>query len=225
MGTIFLAGGGDGNDSFNIDEEFSNAINIDKPILYLPIAMDGKNPSYEQCENWFKSVYSKFNCPAVEMITAESELKKIDLKSYSAVYIGGGNTFSLLRKFYHSGLINKTVEFIKNDGVIYGGSAGAIIIGKDIMTSHCENLENFHSKGFDLLNGYSVWCHYKKDENEDIIEYEKNYHSPVIALSEKSGLCIENEFVHFIGTENIIICKNGNISEHFVNEKIRLSDL
>jgi len=37
---LFLSGGGDGQDSFELDKKFIEAIDTSKPILYIPIAIN-----------------------------------------------------------------------------------------------------------------------------------------------------------------------------------------
>ncbi|GGH74685.1 peptidase E [Pullulanibacillus pueri] len=54
--------------------------------------------------------------------------------------------------------------YYRNGGIINGGSAGAIILGKDIMTSaHMDpnsiGLEESHP--LNLLKDHTIWCHFK----------------------------------------------------------------
>jgi len=49
------------------------------------------------------------------------------LQKYDTVYIGGGDTFKLLKLIRESGFDEKLLRYYKSGGAIYGGSAGAII--------------------------------------------------------------------------------------------------
>ncbi|WP_233529260.1 hypothetical protein [Bacillus atrophaeus] len=40
MGTLFLSGGGDAGQTQTIDKRFVKELDKDKPLLYIPIAMD-----------------------------------------------------------------------------------------------------------------------------------------------------------------------------------------
>src|SRR5699024_3370788 len=168
MGTLILTGGGSADQTFLIDKEFTNLINTNKPLLYIPIAMDTNLISYESCFNWIKSVFYPLGINNITMWT-ESELrdKKVeDLERFSAIYIGGGNTFKLLKVFNEMKFTNVLREYIANKGIIYGGSAGAIIFGKDIRTcihmdSNDVDLRRFI--GLNVVGNYSVWCHYNPE--------------------------------------------------------------
>ena len=87
-------------------------------------------------------------------------------------FFGGGNTYKLLFELKLGGCIEKIKEYIKNDGVVFGGSAGAIIMGYDIKSSECEDENNVglvNTKGLDILNGIAIFCHYtnrEADKNE-----------------------------------------------------------
>ena len=103
--------------------------------------------------------------------------------------------------------------FIQNGGVVYGGSAGAIIMGKSIVTGlHSDknkvNLRNFD--GLDYLNGYSIWCHYKDVEEEQVLKCSKDYALPIIAVPETSGLYFEDSKIISIGHEKCLLFKDNN---------------
>ena len=57
---------------------------------------------------------------------------KQNLDEYSALFIGGGNTYELLNELNQYDNYNKIETFLKNDEIVFGGSAGAIIFRKDI---------------------------------------------------------------------------------------------
>ncbi|MEK4670125.1 Type 1 glutamine amidotransferase-like domain-containing protein [Niallia sp. FSL R7-0271] len=121
-------------------------MNLNKPLLYIPIAMDGAIP-FDECYKWINSVFKPLGIQEITMWTDLSNKTLEDLKQFSAIYIGGGNTFSLLNAIQISKLDKVLEEYIENEGVIYGGSAGAIILGANITCSHMDanktNLQNF----------------------------------------------------------------------------------
>ncbi|PYZ94891.1 peptidase [Salipaludibacillus keqinensis] len=206
MGKLILAGGGDEKQTLLIDKEFANLINKEKPLLYIPIAMDTNTIPYDSCFNWINSVFNPLGIENITMWT-ESELnnKRVeDLKTFSAVYIGGGNTFSLLNDFNKTLFTNILNDYLLKDGIIYGGSAGAIIFGEDIMTcSHMDSnnvaLKEFNGLG--LVENYAIWCHYKVDNDELISNYVLQYKNPVISLPEETALFIDDGIIKVIGTK------------------------
>ena len=212
MINLFLSGGGDKEQTDIIDKEFVKALDLDKPLLYIPIAMQGEIP-YEVCYKWIHSVFNPLGINVIEMWT-DLEAKSLeDLKKFSSIYIGGGNTFNLLNTLRETGFDKILKEFVDNKGIVYGGSAGAIIFGRDILTSsHMDpnhtNLKTF--KGFNYLDNYSVWCHYETSNDSLIKEYVNKYGVSVLALPEEAGIVINGGTHKVIGSSPAYIFRNGD---------------
>ncbi|MEI6237957.1 MAG: Type 1 glutamine amidotransferase-like domain-containing protein [bacterium] len=208
-GTIYLSGGGDADKTTIIDTHFIKSL-PKKDILYIPVAMERDLIGYEACYDWFTNTISKISEEFVDisMILNLKEIK--DLKQFSAIYIGGGNTYKLLKEINQSGFGIQLKEYIKAGGIVYGGSAGAIILGKDISTVIDENKKynyNF-SSGLSLIGNYSVVCHYKEGEDEKIREYLKNNNNPIIAIPEGAGLMVKMNSMLAIGSYPVIVYEN-----------------
>lgn len=193
---LILSGGGNPEQVEEIDKYFIKCINKGK-VLYIPIAMD--IIPYSDCEKWFRETYNKYGLTNIDVCT---NLKKTpNLFNYSAVFIGGGNTFKLLKEIKENKFDIKLKEYLEKDGIVYGGSAGAIIFGKSIET--CINLDinrvNLTDlSGLNLLNNYSLWCHFNKEK--DLIEKGKK----IIALYEESGLVYDGKNIISLGKEYFI---------------------
>ncbi|SEQ37225.1 dipeptidase E [Virgibacillus subterraneus] len=216
MGHLILSGGGDKEQSKEIDQYFIEHINPSKPLLYIPIAMNGIIP-YEECFKWANSVFNPFGIDII-MWTNVDNKSFDDLKQFSAIYIGGGNTFNLLREFRISQFDSLLKEYIENDGIVYGGSAGAIILGSNIMTcAHMDpnNTDLQSINGLNLISDYSIWCHYEA-ENESLISgFIKDYKKSVIALRDGTGVAVSDEGIKVIGNSSAISFTNkGKVLTH-----------
>lgn len=141
------------------------------------------------------------------MVLDLSQISNDGLGKYRAIYIGGGNTFKLLDEIRRTGFDKKLVEFIKQGGIAYGGSAGAIIMGKNIETVIEEKDRDIDPAGLDLLNGYCIRCHYQDSDNKQIYNFIERVGDPVLAIPEGSGLIITNQNALAVGDEPIVIIK------------------
>lgn len=97
---------------------------------------------------------------------------------------------------------------MKADGAVYGGSAGTIILGKDIRTSSWQD-KNFiglkNTKGLDLIDGYSIWCHYDRLQDNMIKQFVKELKTPIVTLTERIGLIVGGSKAKFVGFRKGII--------------------
>lgn len=193
---IILSGGGDPETVVPIDEYFAAAIDRQKPVLYIPIAMEGRF-SYDECFGWFTRTYAPFGIRQATLCTDLAALR-LDAR-YAAVFIGGGNTFKLLQAIQQSDFAAQLRAYLAAGGVLYGGSAGAIICGKTIAPAACldENLVGLQNlAALDLLGGYDVFCHYAPGEYDAFIN---TLSRKLYLLHEESGLVFDGEKIQSVG--------------------------
>lgn len=210
---LFLCGGGSGKEIIEALNVFSELLDKNKQVLYIPLAMDFER--YDDCYNWFKEEMKLINVNKFEMIRSFLELSKKRLINYSAIFIGGGNTYKLLKELKKYNNFEKIENYIKNDGIVFGGSAGAIIFGKNIDSTYIEdtNLVNLKdSKGFDYLRGYSILCHLNKKNLKKNLNYLKEYSikNKLIYLSEDNVIYINDDEFKFFGESDYLIFEGGN---------------
>ena len=186
MPTLILSGGTGKDEEKKLNNLFLNKVK-NKKILYIPIARDPKD--YPSCKKWIVSVLKR----NVTMLTNLSE--KIDLSNFGGIYIGGGNTFKLLKEIKENNWESKLKNF---KGIIIGGSAGALIWGKDITTAAWGEFKDQNKvklkdfKALNKINNYNLRVHYLKKERKEVMDYVKKTKIPIIALPEDSGILIDN---------------------------------
>ncbi len=204
---MYLSGGGNEKQSFPLDKFFFETFSKNGNFLYIPVALRG-NKMYPTAHLWMKKVLKLHNRNDVQFELADNLAKYQleDLKKFDAIYIGGGNTWNLMQELRDSGFSQKLVSYIKNGGAVYGGSAGAIILGKNIDTHDDENKINLkNTTGFNLLGDYSVACHYTNDQENLFREWAISHKSPILCLSEETGLIFGNDSVLCVGTKPCVI--------------------
>ncbi len=200
---IALAGGGGENDSRLLDEVFASWVGPGGRLLYWPIALRGQSP-FQTCFDWITSVFLPLGISNITMWTDLSEHQASELEEFDGVYIGGGNTYSLLAQLHESGFDRSLKAYLAEGKAAYGGSAGAAVLGRDIQTvSHLDRngigLEE--TSALDLVDGSDIWVHYQPGEDTRIEEYARKYRRRVLAISERSGIAIESAEIRSVGFE------------------------
>ena len=225
---LFLCGGGSGKQINFALNKFSKLIDKNKPILYIPLAMN--DDDYDNCESWFSSEINFLNTNKYEMVKSSYELSQKNFNDYSSLFIGGGNTYKLLKDLKDNNNFKKIKEYLDNGGIVFGGSAGAIIFGKDIdiCLNDDGNIVNLNNtSGFNCLNDYSILCHFNnsnfKKNKKYLTNYSKNYKT--IYLPEEDVIIISDDKLEFIGKKKYIIFKDGTYFYHnFANIKKDIKD-
>lgn len=212
---VFLCGGGDGPQTVDANKRFDEVLDHAKPILYIPLAMERER--YPSCLEWIKNELRQVDVPAIEMVTSAEEITSRNLGDYSALFIGGGNTFKLLYELKASGAFGQIRAFLEKGGVAFGGSAGAIIFGESLEACALDD-ENevglYDIAGFDVLNGVSLLCHYtnrteEKDRQSTEYLLELSKRRKIIALPEEDTLFLNGSAVEIIGTRPYYRFENG----------------
>ena len=181
---------------------------------------------YDSCYEWIKKEISMIDIPNIEMIRSFEELTNKDFNKYSLIYIGGGNTYKLLNGIKTTNTFNKLKKYLQNDGIIYGGSAGSVIFGKDIniikvMDNNDVDIKD--TSGFNYLNGMSLFVHYTnykskytEEENKKLMEKYTNFiidytkeNEKVIAIPEEDTIFFDGNNLKVIGELSYYIFENG----------------
>ena len=127
---VFLNGGGSGSKTKAACKRLNEVIDHSKPILYIPIALD--ESWYPGCMDFITKELKDVDVPEIIMELDMQKVAKSNLDDYSAIFIGGGNTFKLLKELKESGAFDNIAGYLQRDGIVFGGSAGAIILGRSI---------------------------------------------------------------------------------------------
>jgi len=200
---VALAGGGGAGDSRLLDNLFASWIGPQGKLLYWPLALRGIRP-FQSCLEWIRATFAPFNITRITMWTDLSEHQASELDEFDGVYIGGGNTFCLLAQLQESGFEPYLKAYVQGGKPVYGGSAGAVVLGRDIQTvNHLDrnDVGLTETKGLDLAQGHAIWVHYRRRDDKQIHAYVRDYQQPVLTISERSGIVIENEGMRAVGFE------------------------
>lgn len=170
-------------------------IHYNKRLLSIPIAAKNRYTT-EECLNWLKSCLNPLGVKDITIWDDLSNKNFNDIKEFDAIYIGGGNTYSLLKDLRETGFIKILKKYIEQDGLVYGGSAGAVILGKDVITSNDKN--EVEIKNTEGLN-------YNENKDSVIKEIRDKYNLKIVALPEGTGLFVDNGTIIIKGVKSAFI--------------------
>ena len=217
---LILNGGGDGKAVESARQLLNRVIDHRKKILYIPLAWP--DPTCRGCLEFMTGELADVEKAGIEMIRSTEELMSRNFPDYAALYIGGGNTYKLLRDLKESGAFGKIRKYLtEEDGIVYGGSAGAIIFGKDLDSCNTDD-ENevglIDHTGFNMIGGYSLLCHYTS-RNRERTELSRKYllelskTKPVYAIPEEDTIYVEDGRMEFIGDRPYYEFTGGTVTE------------
>lgn len=227
--TLFLNGGGCGEQLKESYALLKQKVDTNKPLLYIPLAM--KKEKYPSCLEWILGELADFHFPKIDMITSATELCTKNLAEYAALFIGGGNTYKLLSELKSCNAFSKINAFLEEGGIVFGGSAGAILFGKTIDSCRYADPNEVGLKeasGFNKVFGAYIGAHYPNDNPIKTAEATANFtqlsdQAPVIALPEEDTLVIDKNTIQIVGSKPYHLFKDGSVHQLEPNQKYFVS--
>lgn len=213
---LILNGGGIGNVVADARKMLNQSIDCNKRILYIPLAWP--DSTYNGCLEFMSKELSDVGYAGIDMIISTEELVSKKFSDYACIYIGGGNTYKLLKDLKDSGAFNKIKKYLLcEDGIVYGGSAGAIIFGKDLDSCNTDDTNEVgleDNSGFDMIGGFSLLCHYtNRDEDRTLLStnylLDLSKKKPIYAIPEEDTIIVTDDKINIIGTRPFYIFEDG----------------
>lgn len=218
---LILCGGGWAEKTIIPNKLFETLIDTTKPILYIPLARNCGDDNYDSCKAWLSGEFKEIKHGEIVMIRSASEIADKNTNDFAGVFIGGGNTYKLLKELKEGPAFDWLQQYMKTSGVIYGCSAGSIIFGHDIdsclyMDENEVKLENV--SGFNSIFDFSFTAHYTNKNEEKtkkatdyLVEYSNK--TPVLALPEEDSLYINDNLIKVIGSRPYYVFNRGKRAE------------
>ncbi len=136
-----------------------------------------------------------------------------------AIFVGGGNTFRLLKALYDRKLLDAIRERVRSGIPYVGSSAGSVIAAPTIRTTN--DMPIVQPPSFEALGlvSFQLNCHYLDAEPESkhqgetreerILEFHEENDRPVVGLREGTMLRIDDAAVTLVGARNARIFRRG----------------
>lgn len=213
--TLFLNGGGADKQVKEAYLFLKEKVGTNKPLLYVPLAMEKEK--YPSCLDWITKEMSDYRFSKIDMVTSVEELATKEFNKYGAIFIGGGDTYKLLADLKSCSAYEKIQNFLATGGTVFGGSAGAIIFGKNLDSCSHEDRNTVglqDTSGFNQVFGAYIGAHYKngnpeREKNATEAFIKLSFEGPIVALPEEDTLVIDKNEARVIGSRNFYIFKNG----------------
>ncbi|MCY1137357.1 Type 1 glutamine amidotransferase-like domain-containing protein [Actinoplanes sp. Pm04-4] len=198
---IFLGGGGSEHDEARLwDEVFRPGARL----AVWPEAMP--RPQWPATLSWFRQALA----PRGEFTFADA------LADADVLVIPGGNTFDLLHAV--RGRLGELPAFLARGGHVYGGSAGAILLGADIAIAGVLDPNDVgltDTTGADLLSGFVILPHYT-------VGQEVGTHAPVVAIPETAGVIVDGVQARNAGPSPVHVITAGAVTAYAAGETFTL---
>ena len=192
MTRIYLGGGGSEHDEAALwDEAFTSG----QRVSIWPFAV-APGPARTASVQWLSSALharGDFTIDAWAVDSNDEDHSAQRLLASQVLAIPGGNTFDLLHHLHQHDLINAVEDFLAAGGQVYGGSAGAVLLGADIALAEAEDPDDAgveDTRGLDRLAGAVVRPHYRSAQDAELQQWAQQHQQVVLALPERSGLVI-----------------------------------
>jgi dipeptidase E len=142
-----------------------------------------------------------------------------DFDGVDAIFVGGGNTFRLLKTLYDLNLLDLIRQRVRGGMLYMGSSAGSVITAPTIKTTN--DMPIVQPRSFDALNfvPYQINGHYidadpssthmGETRETRLAEYLEENEAPVIGIREGTMLRVDDDITTVVGTKAGKIFRRG----------------
>src|SRR5262245_45728353 len=184
-----------------------------KRVLFVPFAL------YDR-DKYAATAQQRFARMGYELSSVHTAANPVQaVNDADAIFIGGGNTFRLLKSLYDSDLLGAIRERVESGMPYIGSSAGSNVAGPTIRTTN--DMPIVEPPSFDALGlvSFQINPHYlDPDPNsrhmgetreERIVQFLEENDTPVVALREGAMLRIESGEIVLRGSTGARIFRKG----------------
>ena len=194
-----------------------------KKVIFIPYA----SRDYDEYTNSVKEMFSHLEFEIIGIHELDNPL--VELEKMEGIYVGGGNTFSLVQKLHEKEIIEVIRRKVLNNGIPYAGvSAGANVACPTMQTTNdmpidlVPSFETFGIVPFQINPHYhpgGIWWkendelreHFGETRKRRIEEFHNFNDTPVIGLYEGSFLICNENGIELQGNKAAIIVKGTEI--------------
>jgi dipeptidase E len=194
-----------------------------KKVIFIPYA----SRDYDEYTNSVKEMFSHLEFEIIGIHELDNPL--VELEKMEGIYVGGGNTFSLVQKLHEKEILEVIRRKVLENGIPYAGvSAGANVACPTMQTTNdmpidlVPSFETFDIVPFQINPHYhpgGIWWkennelreHFGETRKRRIEEFHNYNDTPVIGLYEGSFLICDDDGIELQGNKAAIIIKGAGI--------------
>ena len=198
----------------HVELEIRNFLRTAQHVLFLPFALYDRDAYTAKSKKRFATMGYTLES-AHEATNPQKAVEETD-----AIFIGGGNTFRLLKTLQDLGLIDPIRRKVKGGAPYIGSSAGSNVAGPTIKTT--KDMPIVQPRSFDSLGlvPFQISPHYLdpdpnsrhmgETQEERILQFLEENDTPVVGLREGAWLRVENSSVMLRGLSGARIFRRGH---------------
>ena len=197
----------------HVQEQIKTFLGGAKTILFFPFALHDRDDYAAKARARFAAM--GYSLESAHTIDNPSKA----VEQTDAIFIGGGNTFRLLKALQDLELLEPIRRKVKSGAPYIGSSAGSNVAGPTIKTT--KDMPIVQPRSFDALNlvPFQISPHYLdpdpnsthmgETQEERILQFLEENQTPVVGIREGAWLLIENDAVMLKGETGARIFRRG----------------
>jgi dipeptidase E len=199
----------------HVEEEIKTFLGRARTVLFFPFALYDRDGYAAKAGERFEAMgYS------LQSAHAAADPKKA-IEEVDAIFIGGGNTFRLLKAIQDLELLEPIRRKVKSGTPYIGSSAGSNVAGPTIKTT--KDMPIVQPRSFDALGlvPFQISPHYLdpdtsskhmgETQEERILQFLEENETPVVGIREGAWLLAEGDSVKLKGTTGARIFRRGQL--------------
>lgn len=195
------------------EAEIRTFIGSGRRILFVPFALHDRDAYAAKARDRLAAM----DCELDSLHEAPDTLRAIE--QAECLFIGGGNTFRLLKALYDAALIEPIRRRVAAGMAYIGSSAGANVAGPTIKTT--KDMPIVQPPSFDALGlvGFQISPHFLdpdptsthmgETQEERILQFLEESSTPVAGLREGAMVLAEGHSLRLLGTTGARIFRRG----------------
>ena len=197
----------------HVEQQIKSFLGHATKILFFPFALHDRDTYAAKAKARFAAMgYS------VEAAHAVPDAREA-IEQTDAIFVGGGNTFRLLKALQDLDLLDPIRRKVKDGAPYIGSSAGSNVAGPTIKTT--KDMPIVQPRSFDSLGlvPFQISPHFQdpdpnsthmgETQEERILQFLEENQTPVVGIREGASLVCENSAVTLKGDAGARIFRRG----------------